>query len=129
MVSDAISKSLSVCLVDDDESVLKATSRLLRSAGWEVETFSNPVAFLRYAKDNPPTVVVVDILMPEMNGLEVQSRLGTLSPDSRVIVMTSKDDPAVRDQAMEAGASGFFLKPVDDEEFLAGVETAFSSRD
>jgi two-component system response regulator HydG len=114
-------------LVDDDPSVLKATGRLLSSAGWKVEAFSDPREFLRYAEANRPKVVVLDILMPIMNGLEVQSRLRELSPSSRVVVLTSKDDASVRSKAMDTGASAFFLKPVDDDAFLAGVESAFSS--
>ena len=127
MNGSSVKPKLKVALLDDDLSVLKATSRLLASAGWEVETFSDPVEFLRYAKSRPPQVVVIDILMPVMDGLEVQARLRQMSPSTRVIVMTSKDDPAVRDQAMEAGASAFFLKPVQDEEFLDGIETAASN--
>jgi FixJ family two-component response regulator len=117
---------LTVCLVDDDPSVLKATSRLLASSGWTVESFLDPIAFLRYAETYQPEVVVLDILMPVMNGLEVQRRLRTISPGTRVIILTSKGDAAVRCRAMEAGASAFFLKPVNDNEFLAGIESAAS---
>ena len=117
-----------VCLLDDDPSVLKATSRLLTSAGWEVKTFSDPISFLGYVQSESPMVVVLDILMPIMNGLDVQKQLKTLSPSTRVIVMTSKDDPSVRSRAMQAGASAFFLKPVDDAEFLAGIRTAAAPR-
>jgi two-component system response regulator FixJ len=115
---------LTVCLLDDDASALKATSRLLRSAGWQVEAFLDPVAFLRHMQANRSKVAVIDIRMPIMNGLEVQSRLRKLSPATQVIVLTSKDDPSVRSQAIGAGASAFFLKPVHDEEFLAGIESA-----
>jgi len=118
--------ALTVCLLDDDASALKATSRLLRSAGWQVEAFLDPVAFLRHVQANRSRVVVIDIRMPIMNGLEVQSRLRELSPSTQVIVLTSKDDPSVRSQAMDGGASAFFLKPVRDEEFLAGIESAAS---
>ena len=117
-------KNSAICLLDDDASVLKATSRLLVSAGWDVETFNNPVEFLDYARDHRPRLVVIDILMPVMNGLEVQKRLGDISPSTRVIVMTSKDDPSVRSEALGAGASAFFLKPIHDDEFLAGIESA-----
>jgi two-component system response regulator HydG len=113
-------------LVDDDPSVLKATGRLLSSAGWKMELFNDPIAFLQYAETHRPPLVVLDILMPVMNGLEVQTRLRSLSPSTRVIVLTSKDDPSVRSKAMDGGASAFFLKPVGDEEFLAGVESAVS---
>lgn len=119
-------KTLTVCLVDDDASVLRATSRLLYSAGWKVESFTDPIAFLRYAQTHRPQVVVLDILMPIMNGLEVQTRLRHVSPSTRVVVLTSKDDPSVRNRAMDAGASAFFLKPVDHDEFIAGIQFAFS---
>ena len=115
---------LTVCLVDDDPSVLKATARLLSSAGWKVKPFSDPTDFLRYAQTNHPKMVVLDIRMPIMDGLEVQTRLQEVSPSTRVVVLTSKDDQSVRSQAMDAGASAFFVKPVGDEEFLAGIENA-----
>jgi two-component system response regulator FixJ len=117
-------QALTVCLLDDNLSVLKATSRLLSSAGWKVEPFTDPIVFLHYAQTQHPRVVVLDIRMPVMNGLEVQTRLKTVSPSSRVIVLTSKDDPSVRSQAMAAGASAFFLKPMDGDEFLVGIESA-----
>jgi FixJ family two-component response regulator len=118
--------TVTICLLDDDRSVLRATSRLLSSDGWKVESFSDPIVFLRYALTHRPRVVVLDIRMPIMNGLEVQTQLRTFSPSTRVIVLTSKDDASVRSKAMEAGASAFFLKPVNDEEFLAGIGSAFS---
>jgi FixJ family two-component response regulator len=126
LVSAPDTTGLIVCLVDDDASVLKATGRLLSSAGWKVQSFSDPVEFLEYAETDHPKVVVLDIRMPVMNGLEVQSRLRQVSPSTRVVVLTSKDDPSVRSRAMDAGASAFFVKPVGDEEFLAGIESALS---
>jgi two-component system OmpR family response regulator len=107
-----------VCLLDDDPSVLKA--RL------GVETFSDPYPFLDFAETHCPSVAVVDIIMPLMNGLEVQNRLRKVCPSTRVIILTSKDDPSVRSQALERGAFAFFLKPVDDEKFLAGIQAAVS---
>lgn len=115
-----------VCLLDDDSSVLKSTGRLLSFAGWNVESFSDPMAFLLYAQNQQPRVAVIDILMPVMNGLEVQARLRIISPSTRLIILTSKDDPLVRAKALAAGAYAFFLKPVDDDDFLAGIESAAS---
>src|SRR5262245_61343114 len=79
-----------VSLLDDDPSVVKATSRLLSSAGWKVASFTDPIEFLTYAQAFHPQVVVLDILMPEMDGLEVQKRLRSFSPTSQVIILTSK---------------------------------------
>jgi two-component system response regulator HydG len=118
-----------ICLVDDDPSVLKATGRLLSSAGWKIEPFTDPVAFLGYAATHNPAVVVLDICMPIMDGLEVQKRLQTISPSTRVVILTSKDDPTIRARALSAGAYDFFLKPVDDEDFLAGIASAVTDVD
>ena len=117
-------ETAAVFLLDDDTSILKATRRLLDSAGWKVEAFTDPIAFLEHAAAHRPDVAVIDILMPEMNGLEVQERLRRVSPATRVIVLTSKDDPWVRVMAMNAGASAFFVKGVESRDFLAGVTAA-----
>ena len=120
-------ENLAVYLLDDDPSILKATRRLLDSAGWKVEAFTDPIIFLEHAAMYSPDVAVIDILMPEMNGLEVQTRLLRLSPSTRVIVLTARDDPSVRQIAMNAGASAFFIKGVESGEFLAGVKAAADS--
>jgi len=116
-----------VCLLDDDPSVLKAVGRLLSSAGWRVQQFSDPDEFLVYAKMHRTPVAVIDVWMPLMNGLEVQSRLRELSPSTRVIIFTGKDDLRVRSTALNAGASAFLTKPFDDEELLTAVRLALSS--
>ena len=120
-------KTVAVCLLDDDPSILKATRRLLDSAGWSVEAFTDPVEFLEHAAMHCPDLAVIDIFMPEMNGLEVQTRLRHVSPSTRVIVLTGKDDPSVRRTAMNVGASAFFIKGVESGEFLAGVKAAADS--
>jgi FixJ family two-component response regulator len=114
-------------LLDDDPSILKSTGRRLDSAGWKVEAFTDPIAFLERASTHCPDVAVIDILMPEMNGLEVQTQLRRVSPSTRVIVLTAKDDPSVHRMAMIAGASAFFIKGVESGEFLAGIKAATES--
>ena len=121
-------EATAVYLLDDDASILKATRRLLDSAGWNnVETFTDPNAFLQRAAMDPPGLAVIDMLMPEINGLEVQKRLRRLSPSTRVIVLTGNDDPSIRRTAMNAGACGFFVKGMETGDFLAGVEAAADS--
>ena len=116
-----------ICLLDDDPSVLKALGRLLSSAGLRAEPFSDPEQFLQYAKTHRSPVAVIDIWMPMMNGLEVQSRLHEISPSTRVIIVTGKADPLVRSTAMNAGASAFLTKPFDDEELVTSVRLALAS--
>jgi len=96
------------------------------SAGWHPEQFSDPDTFLNYVKMHRPTVAIIDVWMPLMNGLEVQSRLRDVSPSTRVIMFTGNDDPLVRSTSLKAGASAFFTKPFDDEEFLTAVRLALS---
>ena len=116
-----------IWLLDDDASMLKALGRLLNSAGFAVEKFSNPADFLSELEQRECRVAVLDVWMPDMNGLEVQTQLRRVSPSTRVIVLTAKDDPSVRRMAMNAGASAFFIKGVESGEFLAGVEAAADS--
>ena len=118
--------SIKIGLLDDDPCVLKGTGRLLRSAGWETESFSDPHLFLDYVQQHRPRLVVIDMWMPVMHGLEVQKNLRRLSSTTKVIVVTAKNDSDVREEAMKSGASAFCLKPLDGE-LLAAVETALGS--
>ena len=121
-------EAAAVYLLDDDASILKATRRLLDSAGWNnLETFTDPIAFLQRAAMHRPELAVIDMLMPVMNGLEVQTRLRGVSPSTRVIVLTRNDDPSMRRIAMNAGASAFFVKGMESGDFLAGVKAAADS--
>lgn len=117
----------SVCLLDDDLSMLKALDRLLKSDGFKVERFHEPEAFLSAVGKSPCRVAILDVWMPDMNGLEVQAALRKTAPQTRVIFMSGRDDPSVRETALEAGAYGFLSKPFDDEVFLQLVRKAVTS--
>jgi two-component system response regulator FixJ len=121
------SNAFVVCLLDDDPSVLKGLGRLFLSADLDAKTFDDPNEFLRYARIHRPTVVLVDVCMPQMSGLEVQSELRKISPSTRVIIFTGKDDPLVRATALNAGALAFLTKPFDDEELLTVIRLALTS--
>ena len=113
-----------IYVLDDDPSVLKATSRLLASADWEARAFSDPIAFLNDAGTDKPAVAVIDMMMPVMDGLEVQAKLKGISPNTRVIILTSNDDLKAESTAIDAGAFAFFFKPVDPDVFVASIESA-----
>lgn len=102
-----------ICLLDDDLSVLKANARLLASAGWESEQFHEPEQFLNFAQREQPRLAIIDCLMPTMSGLEVQTRLKQISPGTRLIILTSRDDATVRGTASANGVAAFFAKPVE----------------
>src|SRR5436190_22020969 len=115
-----------ICLVDDDASVLKAVGRLLTSAGCVVQAFSEAASFLTYISTIRVALVVLDIWMKKMTGLEVLARLCLLSPQTRISIITGRDDLAVKSIATQVGAVGFFLKPFDDEKFIAAVRDALN---
>jgi FixJ family two-component response regulator len=117
-------ETVAVYVLDDDASLLKSVRRLLDAAGYNVEAFTDPMDFLKHAGLRRPDVAVIDIRMPEMNGLEVQTRLRAVSPSTRVIILTSNDDPSIRTLAMNAGASAFLIKGIDDKIFLDGIKAA-----
>jgi two-component system response regulator FixJ len=117
-----------VCLLDDDQAVLKALGRLLASEGFQVRGFSEPAKLLEYIQTRPVPLVVLDIWMKPMSGLEVQAKLAKLSPQTHVIIMTGREDSGVEQTAREFGAVAFFIKPFDDEIFLAAVRSCLSVR-
>ena len=113
-----------IWLLDDDASMLKALGRLLNSAGFAVEKFSNPADFLSELQQRECRVAVLDVWMPDMNGLEVQTCLRRDSPETRVIFITGRDDPLVRQNALDAGAFAFLSKPFEDEVLLQLIHKA-----
>ena len=115
-----------ICILDDDFSVLNSLRELLDSDGWEARTFDNPDLFLAYAREHPVKLAVLDVWLPQMTGIDVQERLRVISPETLVIVITGREEPAIRAAAMEAGAIGFLGKPFEDEAFLTPVRDALS---
>jgi len=116
-----------VCLVDDDLSVLTSMQFLLRSDGLKVKAFNRPEDFLEYVASHPVPLVVLDIWMDRVTGLEILARLCALSPRTRAIVITAREDLAARATAMAIGPVAYFMKPFDHEKFLAAVHKALAT--
>ena len=114
----------SIWLLDDDVSMLKALGRLMDSAGFDVEKFSDPADFLSELEQQECRVAVLDVWMPDMNGLEVQTRLKRDSPETRIIFITGRDDPLVRQTALDAGAFAFLAKPFEDDVLVQLIHKA-----
>lgn len=119
-------KASEVCLLDDDVSVLNSMRFLLLAEGFNVRAFSNPEEFLAHAKNNPVPVLVTDVWMDRVTGLEVLARLCAISPKTKVIVITAREDSAARATATAIGPVAFFIKPFDDEKFIAAVRQALT---
>jgi FixJ family two-component response regulator len=113
-----------ICVVDDDASTSAAIVRFLTLAGLETLPFARPRLFLEYANDHPVALAILDISMPELTGLEVQRRLGEISPEVPVIMMTGQTDSAINKAiALNQGAIAFLLKPIRGVTLLRVIRT------
>jgi len=115
-----------VAVVDDKEPVRKALMRLMRSAGLSVETFGSGAEFLQSLETRVPSCVVLDLHMPNMNGLNVQAHLARKYAALPVIIVTGHDLPTTRERAMARGASAFLRKPVHERTLLDAISAATS---
>ena len=113
-----------VCLVDDDPSVLRAVGRLVRSAGWGVDAFSSPQEFLAKHSPDAPGCLVLDVMMPGLNGLELQQALARDGHSLPIIFLTGHGDIPMSVRAMKSGAVDFLAKPCRDEELFEAIRQA-----
>jgi len=114
--------SYTVFIVDDDPGVLRALSRLLRTAAYETRTFASPRDFLAKHDPSVPGCAVLDVAMPGLDGLQLQHALG--GADRPIIFITGKADVPTSVQAMKAGAIDFLTKPVSGDDLLAAIARA-----
>jgi RNA polymerase sigma factor (sigma-70 family) len=111
-----------VFLVDDEPSVLKAIARLLRSSGFNVQTFRSPEEFLSGYDPNTSGCLVLDVAMPGLNGLDLQEALCSEAIDLPIIFLTARGDIPMSVQAMKRGAVDFLQKPANDKELLKAIQ-------
>jgi len=114
-----------VFLVDDDEAVRKAISRLLRSAGIAAAVFKSPMEFLAQYNPAIPGCLVLDMAMPELDGLQLQTALNEKGCILPIIFLTGHGDISKSVQAMKQGAFDFLSKPAKDKDLLTAVRAAF----
>src|SRR3977135_1071153 len=115
MRSEKAAKSHVVCLVDDDPLILNSLRYLLASDGIASRAFDKEETFLAHIEVHRVALVVLDIWMAGMNGLEVQARLSSMSCQTRVIIMTGREGPDDERTAMEAGGRAVFQQQFDYE--------------
>jgi FixJ family two-component response regulator len=113
-----------VFVVDDDISVRESLELLIRSAGWHPELFASANAFLDRPPDSVASCLLLDISLPDLNGLEVQKRILVERPELPIIFITGYGDVPKTVQAMKAGAVEFLTKPFTDEVLLGAIRQA-----
>jgi FixJ family two-component response regulator len=117
-----------IAVIDDEESVRKALGRLMRAAGFDVETFSSGSDFLHSLEQRQPRCVVLDLRMPHVNGFDVQEALARRALSLPVVIITGDDSPESRDRALAQGARAFLRKPVDDAALLDAIHQAIQGQ-
>lgn len=113
-----------VFIIDDDQGILDALNRFLRTAGYETKAYSSPQAFLEEHDPSMPGCVVLDLSMPRMNGLAVQRELVTRGTERPIIFLSGRGTVPASVEAMKAGAVDFLPKPLKGDELLSAIKVA-----
>ena len=113
-----------VFVVEDDHSVREALASLVRSAGWNVEVYVTAHEFLARPRPDGPSCLVLDIGLPGLSGLDLQSRMAQLHLDIPIVFITGQADIPMSVRAMKAGAVEFLTKPFVDQDLLDGIQLA-----
>jgi FixJ family two-component response regulator len=113
-----------VFIVDDDPSIREALDSLVRSAGFKAETFASARGFLARAQPEGPSCLVLDVRLPDLNGLDLQQRMMKANRDIPIVFITGHGDVPISVRAMKAGAVEFLLKPFLDSDLLDAVDQA-----
>ena len=113
-----------VFVVEDDASVREALAGLIRSAGWNVEVYVSGQEFLARPSTDGPSCLVLDVGLPGLSGLDLQSRMAELHQDIPIVFITGHGDIPMSVRAMKAGAVEFLTKPFLDQDLLDGIQVA-----
>lgn len=116
-------------LVDDEEAIRKSASFMLRTSGYTVQTYASGVEFLKGARTAELGCVLLDVRMPEMDGLEVQAAMAGRGIIMPVVVLTGHGDVSIAVQAMKGGAVDFLEKPFEKASLLDAISRAFDRID
>jgi two-component system response regulator FixJ len=114
-----------VHIIDDEEAIRRSAGFMLKVAGYGVETWPSGVAFLKEARHAQEGCILLDVRMPEMDGLEVQRALAERGIAMPVVILTGHADVSIAVQAMKAGAIDFIEKPFEKATLLAALDIAF----
>jgi FixJ family two-component response regulator len=113
-----------VFVVDDDVSVRESLELLIRHLGWRAETFVSAQEFLAHPKISTPSCLILDVRLPDLNGLALQKEVAADRPAMPIIFITGYGDVPMTVMAMKAGAAEFLTKPFNDEILVSALQSA-----
>ncbi|MDH3829890.1 MAG: response regulator transcription factor [Desulfobacterales bacterium] len=119
-------KDITVFIVDDDASVRRALKRLIKVAGFKAKTFGSAREFIDSGHYQSAGVLVLDVRMPKMGGLELQKYLTDSGSDMPIIFITAHEDFQARRKALKAGAIDFLKKPFGDQALMDAIQRALN---
>ena len=113
-----------VFVVDDDISVRESIEALIDSEGWRAQTFASAREFLSHPRIRAPSCLILDVNLPDLNGLDLQARIAGDRVETPIIFITGYGDIPMTVKAMKAGAVEFLTKPFDEDSLLGAVRQA-----
>ena len=113
-----------VFVVDDDVSVRESLELLIRSTGWQVQSFRSAREFLAHSRSTVPCCLILDVSLPDLNGLELQRQISDDRAELPIIFITGHGDIPMTVRAMKAGAVEFLTKPFNDDVLLKAIGQA-----
>jgi FixJ family two-component response regulator len=116
-----------ISIVDDDRSFRDATRRLVKSLGYRADTFASAEEFLQSDRVNDTSCLILDVNMPGLSGIELQSQLVAQGNFTPIIFITAVPEKRMRDKAFKAGAVGFLSKPFKEECLINHLDVALKS--
>ena len=123
---EVTSHERAVFVVDDDASVRRALVRLIRSSGYHTEAFASAAAYLERAAFKLPDCLILDVRMPDTNGLELQQRIRNTPLEVPVVLITGHGDENVRRQGLELGVVAVLFKPLQEAQLLEAIARAIA---
>lgn len=123
----ALGKAPVISIVDDDDIFLRATSRLVRSLGYGVASFSSAEEFLESDRRHETTCLISDVHMSGISGLELQNRLLVDGSQMPIVFITAFPDTKIRTQALAMGALGFLDKPFNEDQLISYLDQAVAA--
>jgi FixJ family two-component response regulator len=115
-----------VFVVDDDPSIRESVGRLVSSLGYAARTYATAELFLESLRPDALGCIILDVLLPDLNGLEVQTRLAAVGMQLPIIFLTGRGDIPMSVQAIKAGATEFLTKPFRPEQLVEAIRAALS---
>jgi CheY-like chemotaxis protein len=125
-----VEKKSKVLIVDDNELTCMLMSRILEMSGYATMSVSGGTKALEFIQHKPVDIILVDVMMPEMNGIELcrQVKNNPLTSSIIVIILTASTDSYLKNELSEVGADGFIRKPFDVENFVSYIEQIYKDR-